>query len=176
MAAALMKAATPNTIKGLKDGTVNLVAGNCHQRNDTCFDWSKPGKYLPVPLPPPPKPDPAPAPPKAAYDSKGLNQTRIAQQQVGSTSVRIEHPATIESKGVAIASRMTEHASETMNGDHQAQATNFLSSSSSISEAAPTSSPSLGINSTSTPLEVFHDLPIATSPPIRRSILRYRWS
>lgn len=174
MAAALMKAATPNTIKGLKDGMVNLVAGNCHQRNDTCFDWSKPGKYLPVPPPPPPKPDPAPAPPKAAYDSKGLNnQTRIAQQQVGSTSVRLEHPATIESKGVAIASRMTEHASETMNGDHLAQATTLLSSS----ESAPTSSPSLSSdNSTSTPLDVFHDLPIATSAPIRRSILRYRRS
>ncbi|GAA5995127.1 hypothetical protein JCM11641_005432, partial [Rhodosporidiobolus odoratus] len=54
MADALTKAATPNSIKGLKGGSVNLVAGNCRAMNDTCFDWSKPGKYLPIPPPPPP--------------------------------------------------------------------------------------------------------------------------
>ncbi|BGP16318.1 hypothetical protein JCM10213v2_004320 [Rhodosporidiobolus nylandii] len=70
MADALTKAATPGSIKGLKGGSVNLVAGNCRAMNDTCFDWSKPGKYLPIPPPPPPPPNvtssAAPPPPTSS--------------------------------------------------------------------------------------------------------------
>ncbi|GAA5936153.1 S8 family peptidase [Sporobolomyces koalae] len=153
MAAALMKAATPNTIKGLKDGTVNLVAGNCRQFNDTCFDWGKPGKYkapLPPPPPPPPKPEPSPAPapppalPNAAYDAKNFNQTRV-QQAMG-------HPTSVVTKGGNIASRMTMHASETMSahlGQNTTLAQNALA------------------NATST---LFHDLPITTRAPVRRRL------
>ncbi|GAA5946553.1 hypothetical protein JCM3765_000292 [Sporobolomyces pararoseus] len=169
MAAALVKAATPNTIKGLKDGTVNLVAGNCRQFNDTCFDWSKPGKYMKPAAPPPPKPaDPPPA--KAAYDKNKLNsnqtQTRIAAQVT--TTVRPGHPATIVSKGGAVFSRMTDHASETMTAQ-LAQMTSILNST-----QAPLLSPS------SSTVDLFHNLPIATTSTRqrsrRRSLFRYQWS
>jgi hypothetical protein len=173
MAAALVKAATPNKIKGLKDGTVNLVAGNCRQFNDTCFDWGKPGKYK---APPAPKPDPPPPPPKAAapaaapanaaYDKNKLNsnQTRMQQAAQMTTTIRPGHPATIVSKGGAIASRMTNHASETATAQ-LGQMTSMLNS---------TSPPSLS----SSTVDLFHSLPIATNPSKRRRSLlfRQRWS
>lgn len=167
MAAALVKAATPGTIKGLKDGTVNLVAGNCRQFNDTCFDWGKPGKYKPQPPPPPPKAEPAPAPPpsppNAAYDNKmkSQNQTSTLTRQAMdvATTARAEHPATIVSKGGAIASRASDHASETMDA-HLAQTTTLLSAALNTTVAGA----------------LFHNLPIATNPPSRRSLFSYPWS
>ncbi|GAA5838278.1 hypothetical protein JCM3766R1_005507 [Sporobolomyces carnicolor] len=164
MAAALVKAATPNTIKGLKDGTVNLVAGNCRQYNDNCFDWAKPGKYMPPPAPPKPAPAP-PAAANAAYD-RNLNQTRVRQAApLAATTVRPDHPATIVSKGVDVASRMSDHASETMTA-HLEQVTSVANSS------APTESRT----STTTAVDLFHSLPVATTRARRRSLWPYRWS
>ncbi|GAA6062389.1 hypothetical protein JCM10212_003198 [Sporobolomyces blumeae] len=173
MAAALAKAGTAGTVRGVREGTVNLVAGNCRAKNDTCFDWSKPGKYRPMPPPPPPPASTAPAAANAAYARP--SDARQQQQRI-QTSIRVEHPLTVASKATAMVSRMSDHMTETMTG-LLAQSTGVFEP---LASPLPTDSPLPAIvvepsNSTD-PSEIFQALPMSTPTLSRRSSFRYPWT